>query len=151
MKIAIAADHAGFNLKQVLRERLIAQGHQVEDLGTDSLDSVDYPDFAAAVGRRVSSGEAERGVLVCSSGVGMSMAANKIRGVRAALAYDAEEVRVTRAHNDANVLAIGARFSSQPAAEQMLDVFLATGFDGGRHSRRIQKMKQLEQEEANHE
>src|ERR1700716_1605202 len=112
MKIAIAADHAGFSLKQTLRDELRAKGHEVADLGTRNEESTDYPDYAAAVGRDVASGDADRGILVCSSGVGMSMAANKIPGVRAALAMNSDEVRVTREHNDANVLTLGARFTT---------------------------------------
>ncbi len=148
MKIAIAADHAGLDLKQALRDKLVAQGHEVADLGPQSNDSVDYPDFAVAVARRVASGQAERGILVCSSGVGMSIAANKVNGVRAALAFDPDEVELTRRHNDANVLAIGAKFSSQAEAERMVDIFLATGFDHGRHERRINKLREIEKEEA---
>src|SRR3982750_1166184 len=116
MKIAIAADHAGFSLKQILRDELRSKGHQVADLGTQNEDSTDYPDYAAAVGHRVANGEVERGILVCSSGVGMSMAANKILGVRAALGTNQEEVTVTRQHNDANVLTLGARFTSTEEA-----------------------------------
>lgn len=144
MKIAMAADHAGFRLKQALRDKLVAEGHQVADLGTGSAESVDYPDFAAAVGAKVASGECDRGILVCSSGVGMSIAANKIHGIRAALGVSAEEVRLTRAHNDANVLAIGAIFTDEPTAGILVDTFLATGFDGGRHERRVRKIEELE-------
>lgn len=145
MKIAIAADHAGFLLKEVLRDKLAAEGHVVADLGTVSTESVDYPDFAAAVGNKVASGEVERGILVCSSGVGMSIAANKINGIRAALGVTPAEVRLTRAHNDANILAIGATFTDRPTAEALVDTFLETGFDGGRHERRIHKIEALEQ------
>ncbi len=148
MKIAIAADHAGFELKQALRDKLRAEGHDVVDFGAGSLESVDYPDYASKVGRQVSSGEAERGILVCSSGVGMSIAANKIRGVRAALGVGEEEVRLTRSHNDANVLAIGAKFTAPAEAARLVDVFLATDFEGGRHERRVRKMEELEKEEA---
>ncbi len=144
MKIAMGADHAGFRLKQVLRDKLVAEGHQVVDLGTDSAESVDYPDFAAAVGSKVASAECDRGILVCSSGVGMSIAANKIPGIRAALGVSAEEVRLTRAHNDANVLAIGAIFTDEATARTLVDTFLDTGFDGGRHERRVRKIDELE-------
>lgn len=144
MKIAIAADHAGFRLKQLLRDKLAADGHEVADLGTFTADSVDYPDFAAAVAAKVSSGECERGILVCSSGVGMSIAANKINGIRAALGVSEEEVRLTRAHNDANVLAIGATFTDRQTAETLVETFLGTSFDGGRHERRIRKIEELE-------
>jgi len=147
MKIAIASDHAGFQLKEALRQRLVEQGHDVQDMGTHSTESTDYPDYAAQVGRRVADGLVDRGVLVCSSGVGMSIAANKIRGVRAALASSREEVRLTRAHNDANVIAIGANFSTREQAEEYLDTFLATEFDGGRHARRVAKIAQIEEQE----
>src|SRR5688572_222100 len=110
MKIAIAADHAGFQLKEKLRDSLRQRGHETMDLGTTSEESTDYPDYAAAVAREVASGRADRGLLVCSTGVGMSIAANKVPGVRAALGTNPEEVRLTRAHNNANVLALGAKF-----------------------------------------
>ena len=146
MKIAIAADHAGFLLKEKLRDYLKAEGHEVNDFGTTSTESTDYPDWAAKVAHAVAGGEAERGVLVCSSGVGMSIAANKVHGVRAALGTHAEEVRLVRAHNDANVLTLGATFTAEAESKQLLDVFLATPFDGGRHARRVGKITQLESE-----
>jgi ribose 5-phosphate isomerase B len=144
MRIALAADHAGFELKQALRDRLRAAGHQINDLGAHSSESTDYPDYAAAVGRQVNEGAAERGILVCSTGVGMSIAANKIPGIRAALGVHPEEVRLTRAHNDANVLALGATFTDAVTAGQLVDIFLATEFEGGRHSRRLAKIAALE-------
>jgi ribose 5-phosphate isomerase B len=144
MRIAIAADHAGFELKQVLRDRLRAAGHQVEDLGTHSSESTDYPDYASAVARQLTEGKADRGILVCSTGVGMSIAANKIPGIRAALGHFPEEVRLTRAHNDANILTLGANFTDAATAAQLIEVFLNTGFDGGRHSRRLAKIGALE-------
>ena len=147
MKIAIGADHAGFVLKQSLAERLRQQGHQVEDLGTNGTESVDYPDFAVAVAHKVSDGQVDRGILVCSSGVGMSIAANKARGVRAALGVSVEEVDVVRRHNNANVLAIGANFTAPPLAEAMVEKFLTTGFDGGRHERRVEKIAAIEAQE----
>ena len=147
MKIAVGADHAGFALKERLTEKLKADGHEVVDLGTHSAESTDYPDFAAAVGRKVVAGEADRGLLVCSSGVGMSIAANKIRGVRAALGFTADEVSYTRRHNDANVLALGAKYTEEPEAKALLDTFLSTPFEGGRHQRRLDKIKKLEQEQ----
>lgn len=144
MKIAIGADHAGFELKQQLRDKLVRDGHEVVDKGTNSPESVDYPDYAAAVARDVAEGAADRGVLVCSSGVGMSIAANKVRGVRAALGTNEEEVRLTREHNDANILTLGVKFTDPATASRLVDVFLNSGFDGGRHTRRIEKIKQLE-------
>jgi ribose 5-phosphate isomerase B len=149
MKIAIAADHAGFELKQVLRDRLRAAGHQVDDLGTHSSESTDYPDYAGAVARQVKEGKAERGILVCSTGVGMSIAANKISGIRAALGVYPEEVRLTRAHNDANILALGSRFTDASTAGQLADIFLSTEFDGGRHARRLAKIAELERSNPN--
>ena len=145
MKIAIAADHAGFALKQILRDELRSKGYEVTDFGTDSEESTDYPDYAIVVGHQVADGGAARGILVCSSGVGMSMAANRIPGIRAALGTNAEEVRVTREHNDANVLTLGARFTSTEEATQLVDIFLNTNFSGGvRHVRRIAKLAELD-------
>ena len=148
MKIAVGADHAGFELKDYLREALRAAGHEVEDLGTNSKDSIDYPDFARAVARMVAAGNCERGILVCSSGVGMSIAANKVRGVRAALAVQGEEVRLSRQHNNANVLCLGQRFTAPLYALDLVNIFLETAFDGGRHERRVAKMAAMETEEG---
>jgi len=145
MKIAIGADHAGLALKNELAAELRAAGNAVEDFGTNSPQSTDYPDYAAPVAEAVASGAADRGILVCASGVGMSIAANKIHGVRAALGVQPEEVRLTRAHNDANVLALGALFTSPEAAAGLVRVFLDTPFEGGRHQRRVDKITQLEQ------
>lgn len=147
MKIAVGADHAGYALKERLLGKLRADGHEVVDYGTHSTESTDYPDYAAAVGRAVVKQEAELGLLVCSSGVGMSIAANKIHGVRAALGTNTDEVGYTRKHNDANVLAIGAKYTDEATAETLLDTFLTTPFEGGRHARRIEKINKLEQEE----
>jgi ribose 5-phosphate isomerase B len=144
MKIAIGADHAGFRLKERLRNRLAERGHEVVDSGTSSEESADYPDFAEKVAGQVARGEADRGILVCSTGVGMSIAANKVRGIRAALAVNPEEVALVRSHNDANVLALGARYTAEPEAEAMVDVFLSTPFEGGRHARRIGKIAGIE-------
>ena len=144
MKIALGADHAGFALKEQLRIALEQRGHEVVDLGTSGPESTDYPDYAAAVGRCVATGAAERGVLVCSTGVGMSIAANKIAGIRAALAINDDEVQLTRAHNDANVLTLGARYTDFPTACALLDIFVGTQFEGGRHARRIAKIASLE-------
>ncbi len=148
MRIAIAADHAGFALKERLREALAGMGHQVMDLGATGTQSADYPDFAAAVARRVAGGECERGILICSTGVGMSIAANKVDGIRAALAVNPEQVRLTRAHNDANVLALGARYTDEATAASLADIFLRTGFEGGRHARRVGKITEMEREAA---
>jgi len=144
MRLAIGADHAGFALKEALKEALRRQGHEVLDFGTSSPESTDYPDFAARVAEAVRRGEAERGVLICLTGTGMAMAANKIPGVRAALGVTPEWVRLSRAHNDANVLTLSARFTDAATAEQLAEVFLGTNFDGGRHERRLAKIAALE-------
>ena len=144
MKIAIGADHAGYALKDQIRDALRQDGHEVADLGANSGESADYPDYAGAVAHDVVSGAADRGVLVCSTGVGMSIAANKVDGIRAALAVSPDEVRLTRAHNDANIITIGARYTDLQTANEMVKVFLETPFDGGRHARRIGKIAQLE-------
>ena len=148
MKIAIAADHAGFTLKEALRERLSATGPEVTDLGGFSEQSIDYPEYAAAVAGRIMSGEARRGILVCSTGIGMSIAANKVDGIRAAVALNPEAVQLTREHNDANVLALGAKFLSVEEALPLVEIFLATEFSGAaRHSRRIQQIAAIETQE----
>jgi ribose 5-phosphate isomerase B len=145
MKIAIGADHAGFALKQQIGEALRRAGHQVIDVGTNSAESSDYPDYAAAVAQDVAAGQADRGILVCATGVGMSIAANKIPGVRAALAWNPEEVQLTRQHNNANVIALGAKFTDAATANQLTRIFLETPFEGGgRHERRIGKIARLE-------
>ena len=147
MKIAIGADHAGFELKNQLGEVLRQTGHEVCDFGTHSAESTDYPDYAVRVAKAVASRSVERGLLVCGSGVGMSIAANKVRGVRAALGVSVEEVRGTRGHNDANVLTLGARFTDPALAQQLMQAFIETPFDGGRHARRVAKIAQLEHEQ----
>jgi ribose 5-phosphate isomerase B len=145
MKVAIGADHGGFILKEKLLEPLAAMGHQIVDFGTESTASCDYPDFAQAVGEAVAEGRVDRGVLICTTGIGMAMAANKVAGVRAAPAQSADEVRMTRDHNDANILALGAKYVDERAALILLRVFLETEFSGGdRHLRRISKIAQLE-------
>jgi ribose 5-phosphate isomerase B len=144
MKIAIAADHAGFALKEQLRRQLAEDGHEVVDFGTNSVDSCDYPDYAQPVAREVAQGRSDRGILVCSTGIGMSIAANKVDGVRAAPAQSEDEVRMTREHNDANVLTIGAKYLDQGQAMNLVHVFLETEFSGGRHARRVAKIAQLE-------
>ena len=145
MKIAIGADHGGFLLKEKLCASLAAWGHEVANLGTDSTESCDYPDFAQAVGEAVAEGRAERGLLLCTTGIGMAMAANKIQGVRAAPAQSEDEVRLTREHNDANVLTLGAKYLDERHALKLIRVFLDTEFSGGeRHLRRVAKIAQLE-------
>jgi len=144
MKIAIGADHAGFSLKHRLRDKLKDSGHEVVDFGTWSEEACDYPDFALAVAQAVARGDADRGVLVCSTGVGMAIAANKVAGVRAALAAHPDEVRMSRAHNDANVLTLGAKYTDEKTAGAMVDLFLATPYEGGRHARRVAKISEIE-------
>ncbi len=141
MRILIAADHAGFDLKELLAERARATGHEVTDLGPRSRDSVDYPDFAHDLAGRLLAGEGDAGVLVCGTGIGMAMAANRHRGVRAALCHDAFTAEYARRHNHANVLCLGGRTTGPGVAAQILDVFLATPFEGGRHERRVEKIE----------
>ncbi len=138
--IAIAADHAGYELKSALKQRLIEQGFDVVDLGTDTTESVDYPDVARVLADTITGGRSARGVLLCGSGIGMSIAANRFPGVRAALVHDAETARLARQHNDANVLVIAARRIEASVAEDCLDAFLTTSFEGGRHRRRVRKL-----------
>ncbi len=144
MKIAVGADHAGYQAKNRLAELILNLGHTVVNVGTDDDDPVDYPDFAEEVGRKVASGEADRGLLVCGSGIGMSIAANKIPGVRAALCCGETAARLSRQHNDANVLCAGARITGPFVLEAMVRVFLETDFEGGRHQRRVDKMNDLD-------
>ena len=144
MRVAVGSDHAGFALKAHLSETLVSLGHDVDDIGTDSEEPVDYPPICAAVGRAVMKGEADRGIVLGGSGQGEQMTANKIRGVRAALCNDLYTARMSREHNDANVLSIGARVVGTGLAEEILATFLATGFDGGRHARRVAQIGDLE-------
>lgn len=144
MRVAIGSDHAGFEQKERLKSHLKEQGHQVLDLGTGSDASVDYPDFALAVGRAVASGEADYGVLVCGTGIGMAIAANKVAGVRAANVTDPGFARLARQHNDANVVAVSGRFVPEEVNREIVDVFLSTPFEGGRHARRVSKIGDAE-------
>jgi RpiB/LacA/LacB family sugar-phosphate isomerase len=138
--ILFASDHAGFELKELLAERARESGHEVLDLGPVSEDPVDYPDFAHDLARRLAAGDGERGVLICGTGIGMSMVANRHPGVRAALCHDAFTAEMGRRHNNANVLCMGGRTTGPGVAIQMLDIFLTTPFDGGRHGRRVEKV-----------
>lgn len=146
MKIAAASDHAGFELKEAVRERLADLGHEVVDFGTNSSDSTDYPDYAGPAARAVASGDCERGVLVCGSGQGMVMVANKVRGVRAALAWNAEVAGLSRQHNNANVLCLPARFVTIEEGLGIVDAWFAADFEGGRHVARVDKMMKTEEE-----
>ena len=138
--IAIASDHAGYRLKAVLCAELADLGYAPLDLGTDSEDSVDYPDNAVALVAALRDGRAQRGILVCGSGIGISIAANRHRGVRAAPCFSEEAARLSRQHNDANVLALGARLIDEETAKRCVKVFLETAFEGGRHARRVGKL-----------
>jgi ribose 5-phosphate isomerase B len=146
MNIAIGADHGGFDLKNQLRDTLIAAGHQVRDFGTNSPESSDYPDYAGPVAHAVADGAAERGILVCGSGVGMAIAANKVKGIRAAVGMNAEAVALTRQHNNANILTLGARFTDPATAHALVKTFLDTPFESGRHELRVEKISQMEAE-----
>lgn len=138
--IAIASDHAGYDLKTTLAQELAEMGYAVLDLGTDGPQSVDYPDFGSALADVVGSGEADRGILICGTGIGISMAANRHPGVRAAVCWDETSARLTREHNDANVLALGARLLGIEVAKDCLRTFLSTDFAGGRHAGRVAKL-----------
>jgi ribose 5-phosphate isomerase B len=146
MRIAVGADHAGFLLKEHLKSTLARLGHDVQDLGTTSEQMVDYPPICAAVGRAVASGAADRGVVVGGSGQGEQIAANKIAGVRAALCLDLFTARLSRQHNDANVLSLGARIVAAPLADEILTVWLSTPFEGGRHQHRVEQIAALERD-----
>jgi ribose 5-phosphate isomerase B len=144
MKIALGADHAGFELKENLKRLLTDQGIQVDDRGAHSTESVDYPDFARAVGEEVAGRQVDFGILVCGTGIGMSMSANKVPGIRAAKADTEYEAEMARAHNDANVLCLGARVTNAATAEKLVRKFLETRFEGGRHQRRVDKIMSIE-------
>lgn len=137
MKIAIGCDHAGYPLKVAVEDKLLREGYGVMDVGTESTESVDYPIYGKSVGRAVASGLADRGIVICGSGIGISIAANKVKGVRCALCTSVEMAEMSRRHNDANVLAMGARMIEQDLAFEIVDKWLATDFEGGKHLRRI--------------
>lgn len=141
MKIVLGSDHAGFPLKEELKQKLIDEGHEVMDVGTDSTDSVDYPIYGKAVGNAVANGEAERGIVVCGSGIGISIACNKVKGIRCALCTSVEMAEMCRRHNNANVIAMGARMIDSKLAFAMLDTWLETEFEGGKHLRRINMLE----------
>jgi ribose 5-phosphate isomerase B len=143
-KIAIASDHAGLDLKVKIIKFLQETGQPVSDLGTHNRDSVDYPDYGIPVAQAVSEGKIERGILICGTGIGMSIVANKFPGVRAALCYDPFTAKVSRLHNDANVLVLGERVLEEKTALEIVRLWLATGFDGGRHERRLAKINEIE-------
>ena len=145
MKIAIACDHGALSLKNVVAEHLKKNGYEVSDFGTNTLDSCDYPDFAAAAAKAVASGECDRGIVMCTTGIGVSIAANKVDGIRCALLHDLMSARMTREHNDTNMMAIGAAITGEALALAIIDTWLTTAFSGGeRHARRVAKVMALE-------
>lgn len=144
MRIAIGADHAGYTLKEVLVAHLREQGVEVVDFGTHGPDSVDYPDYAHRVAEAVARGEADFGVLICGTGIGMSITANKVPGIRAAAVSDVYSAKMSRAHNDANVLCLGGRVVGPGLAIEILETWLRTPFEGGRHARRLEKIRRIE-------
>lgn len=143
-RIALGADHAGFHVKETIKKFLESSGYAVDDLGTRSEESVDYPDYARAVAERVAAGKNQLGILACGTGIGMSITANKVPGIRAALAHDAMTARLAREHNDANVLTLGGRVVDAAAAIEIVRCFLSAQFAGGRHQRRIDEITELE-------
>ena len=143
--ISIACDHGAIALKNHLKAYLEGKGYEVKDFGTHTTDSCDYPDFAAPAAQAVANGECEKGIVLCTTGIGVSMVANKVKGVRCALCHEAHSAEMTRRHNDANVLAIGAGVTGVNLAERIVDVFLTTEFEGGRHQRRVDKVMAVEE------
>ena len=147
MKIALACDHGALDLKNAIAAHLEKNGHEVKDFGTYNLDSCDYPDFAAAAAKAVAAGECDRGIVTCTTGIGISIAANKVKGIRCALLHDLMSARMTREHNDTTMMALGAAVTAQPLALEIVDTWLETAFsEGPRHQRRIDKITALEQE-----
>ena len=144
MKIVVGSDHAAYELKEAIKEKLISEGHEVIDVGCDSTESVDYPKYGHAVGRAVASGEAERGIAVCGSGIGISIACNKVPGIRAALCTSVEMAEMCRRHNNANVVCMGARMISQELAFDIIEKWMTTDFEGGKHLRRINEIEDLD-------
>jgi ribose 5-phosphate isomerase B len=148
MRIRIGSDHAGFELKEAVKAHLISGGHEVVDDGPPSADAVDYPVYAGKVARAVAAGDADLGVLVCGTGLGMEIAANKVHGVRAVQISDPEFARMARAHNNANVLTLAGRYTDVPTAERIVDTFIATPFEGGRHERRVLQIRDIEDDKG---
>ena len=144
MKIALGCDHGGYALKCDIIKLLEKLGHEVVDFGCHSTESCDYPDFGEAAARAVASGQCDRGIVICTTGIGISIAANKVKGIRCAHCADSLEAEMTRRHNDANMRAIGAGFTGKNLAERMVEVFLSTDFEGGRHARRVDKLNAIQ-------
>lgn len=140
MKISIGCDHAGYDLKEHIKKYITEKGFEVIDLGTNNTESVDYPDYGKAVGESVSTGKVDYGIAICGSGIGISIAANKVKNIRCALVNEPLSAKLARNHNDANVLAIGSRLVGPTMAEEIVDVFLSTDFEGGRHCNRVEKL-----------
>ena len=143
MIIAIGCDHAGYELKEKVKAKMTAAGHRMIDVGTDSTESVDYPAYGHAVGRAVAGGQAERGIAICGSGIGISIACNKVPGIRAALCTSVEMAEMCRRHNNANVICMGARMISEELAYSMIDTWMSTEFEGGKHERRINELDDI--------
>lgn len=146
MKIVLASDHGGYNLKEEMKKHLIESGYEVEDFGTHSLDSVNYPDYGKKVGMAIAKGEFEKGILFCGTGIGISLAANKVKGIRAAVVSDVFSARMSRAHNNANILSLGERVVGKGLATEIIDAWLATEFEGGRHEARVSLITDIENE-----
>ncbi len=144
MKIAMGCDHGGYELKEAIKADLTAKGYEVEDFGTYSTESCDYPDFAAAAAKAVANGACEKGIVVCTTGIGVSIVANKVKGIRCALLGDVLSAEMTRRHNDTNMMALGAGITGKNLALKIVEVWLGTEFEGGRHQRRIDKITALE-------
>ena len=144
MKVSLACDHGGYDLKEYIKTVLGKLGHECEDFGCYSAESCDYPDFGAAAAKAVAEGKCDMGIVVCTTGIGISIAANKVKGIRCAHCADCLQAEMTRRHNNANMMAIGAGFTGKNMAERMVEVFLSTEFEGGRHERRVNKMMELE-------
>jgi ribose 5-phosphate isomerase B len=145
MHIRIASDHAGLEMKRLVRDHLLEAGHEVDDLGPDSEESVDYPLFAEKVARGVARGDAQVGILVCGTGLGMAISANKVRGIRAVSAVEVYQAEFARKHNDANVLTLAGRHTDPGKALEIVDTFLSTDFEGGRHERRVNEIRDIEE------
>lgn len=148
MKIAIGSDHAGRELKEDIKEYIVSLGHEAVDIGPDSDESVDYPDFGALVAGKVSKGELEKGILICGTGIGMNIVANKFNGVRAALVSDVFSAKMSSEHNNANVIVIGGRVTGKGLAREIVKVWLETPFAGGRHQRRLDKITEIEKSQG---
>ena len=144
MKVVIGSDHGGYHLKEFVKSLLQSKGYEILDFGTFSEDSVDYPEFAAKVAKAIISKEAERGILICGTGIGMSIVANKFPGIRAALCHDTYTAKMSRLHNNANILVLGGRILTKEMAKEIVDVWFSYEFEGGRHERRLQKIEEIE-------